>query len=272
MKPKPVLVAIALCLLGAVLPARAAGAGESGKPPRWYRIRENDTLAKIARRFYGNTDAWQDIKRANPGLDERRLEVGQRIFLPAPGAGGRPPAQPKPEQPPGSENPAPAESGPPGLEREDAVALAAYLVYLALSVPAAFFYEAFLLWLTVKLIRRRLVIREPTMWRALRGTFLTYLLGTVVSAALFGIFTLSAPLLEKSVAFMVLFVIFGGLAAIGWIWGTCAVLGRNYGLSTREGLLLWWAWHVSAALLVMLLFLVGGIIVAIVLGIVALFT
>ncbi len=47
-----------------------------------YVIRHGDTLAAIARRIYGNFRMVRAIERANPGLDPRRLRVGQKIRLP----------------------------------------------------------------------------------------------------------------------------------------------------------------------------------------------
>ncbi len=45
-------------------------------------IKKGDTLSGIARRFYGSTEAWDAIARANPGVDPDRLLVGMRLALP----------------------------------------------------------------------------------------------------------------------------------------------------------------------------------------------
>ncbi|MFW5845933.1 MAG: LysM peptidoglycan-binding domain-containing protein [Planctomycetota bacterium] len=49
---------------------------------RTYTIQAGDTLAKIAQRFYGEEQAFRRILEGNPGLNPRRLAVGQRIVLP----------------------------------------------------------------------------------------------------------------------------------------------------------------------------------------------
>ena len=47
-----------------------------------YVIKKNDTLWSIAKQVYGNGQRWQDILAANPGLDPKKLRVGQTIALP----------------------------------------------------------------------------------------------------------------------------------------------------------------------------------------------
>ena len=47
-----------------------------------YAVRAGDTLQSIASRLYGDAQRWRDIAKANPGLDPRRLPVGQKIKLP----------------------------------------------------------------------------------------------------------------------------------------------------------------------------------------------
>jgi LysM repeat protein len=49
-----------------------------------YTIRAGDSLRKIAARNYGSARQWHRITKANPGLDPRRLRVGQVIKLPGP--------------------------------------------------------------------------------------------------------------------------------------------------------------------------------------------
>ncbi len=56
--------------------APAPGAGGS------YTVKKGDTLWSIAQRTYGNGQRWQDIVAANPGLDPKKLRVGQTIVLP----------------------------------------------------------------------------------------------------------------------------------------------------------------------------------------------
>jgi nucleoid-associated protein YgaU len=47
-----------------------------------YIVRKNDTLASISRRIYGSERMIHALERANPGLDPRRMRIGQRIRLP----------------------------------------------------------------------------------------------------------------------------------------------------------------------------------------------
>ncbi|HEY8005654.1 MAG TPA: LysM domain-containing protein [Methylocella sp.] len=48
-----------------------------------YTIRADDSLRGIAVQFYGDARQWRRISTANPGLDPRRLRIGQEIKLPA---------------------------------------------------------------------------------------------------------------------------------------------------------------------------------------------
>jgi nucleoid-associated protein YgaU len=47
-----------------------------------YVVRKGDTLASISRRIYGNERMIHALERANPGLDPRRMRIGQKIRLP----------------------------------------------------------------------------------------------------------------------------------------------------------------------------------------------
>jgi nucleoid-associated protein YgaU len=47
-----------------------------------YVIQKGDTLWSIAKRTYGDGKRWADIQAANPGLDPKKLPVGQQIVLP----------------------------------------------------------------------------------------------------------------------------------------------------------------------------------------------
>jgi phage tail protein X len=62
-------------------PTGAPAAASTGAA-RSYRIAAGDTLARIARRLYGDAGMWRDLAKANPGLDPRRLRVGATIALP----------------------------------------------------------------------------------------------------------------------------------------------------------------------------------------------
>jgi len=47
-----------------------------------YTIQKGDSLWKIAETHYGNGQRWQDIAAANPGIDPKKLAVGQTLVLP----------------------------------------------------------------------------------------------------------------------------------------------------------------------------------------------
>jgi nucleoid-associated protein YgaU len=51
-------------------------------PGSTYTIKKGDTFIKIAREVYGDPSRMKDIAAANPGLDPRKLKVGQTIVLP----------------------------------------------------------------------------------------------------------------------------------------------------------------------------------------------
>jgi nucleoid-associated protein YgaU len=54
------------------------------KDPRkkFYTVKKGDTLAKIAARFYGDSDCWKKIARANDIRDPKKVKVGKKIKLP----------------------------------------------------------------------------------------------------------------------------------------------------------------------------------------------
>lgn len=52
-------------------------------PSQTYVIQRNDTLWAISTRFLGRGNRWREIVAANPGLDPRKLRIGQEIVLPA---------------------------------------------------------------------------------------------------------------------------------------------------------------------------------------------
>jgi LysM repeat protein len=47
-----------------------------------YTVVAGDSLRRIAARLYGDARHWRSIMKANPGLDPRRLRIGQVIKLP----------------------------------------------------------------------------------------------------------------------------------------------------------------------------------------------
>jgi len=51
-----------------------------------YTVKKGDTFIKIAREVYGDPSRMKDIIAANPGIEPRKLKVGQTIVLPDVGA------------------------------------------------------------------------------------------------------------------------------------------------------------------------------------------
>lgn len=47
-----------------------------------YTVEANDTLSKIAERFYGNAGLADFLAEANPGVDPYALRVGQELIIP----------------------------------------------------------------------------------------------------------------------------------------------------------------------------------------------
>jgi len=47
-----------------------------------YTVKKKDTLWSIASRLLGNGQRWRDIVAANPGLDPKKMAVGQTIQIP----------------------------------------------------------------------------------------------------------------------------------------------------------------------------------------------
>ena len=50
--------------------------------PAVYAVQKGDTLWNIAAKFYGDGQKWRDIVEANPGIDPKKLAVGQKIVIP----------------------------------------------------------------------------------------------------------------------------------------------------------------------------------------------
>jgi len=47
-----------------------------------HRIRKSETLSDVSKLYYGTNHEWRVILKANPGLDETKLQVGQEILVP----------------------------------------------------------------------------------------------------------------------------------------------------------------------------------------------
>ncbi len=51
--------------------------------PKKHKIVLNDTIEKIALKYYNDRGRVDEIMKANPGIDPRRLKIGDEIILPA---------------------------------------------------------------------------------------------------------------------------------------------------------------------------------------------
>ena len=68
---------------GPIVPPRAAPEPIPAEPAqRTYTIRKGDNLWKIAKDVYGDGQRWVDIRDANPGLNPKKMAIGQEIILP----------------------------------------------------------------------------------------------------------------------------------------------------------------------------------------------
>jgi len=254
-----------------LLLAAAAGAGERSapRPPCWYTVRSGDTLARISRRFYGKTELWQRIKRANPGLDERRLEVGTRIYIPAARGPLRPPAKGEPAEP---EEPLKLAPGPetPGLEDKFALAAMglAHVISALVALPLSFLLECFLLYLAARLLRRHLFLRDTSFKRAARGTLLSMLFGGLAAAAVIGVLFLALYwAMDNPAAVAVWSILSVLLGAVAWIYVNCKVLARNYGVSTGAGAVIFIVREVLGAVIGCGLALIVWLIMFLILGV-----
>ena len=74
---------------GPAAPSSAGPPAPSDRPsdasrgaPRLHVVEKGETLGKIARRYYGNADAWRRILDANPSVDPKRIRPGQALVVP----------------------------------------------------------------------------------------------------------------------------------------------------------------------------------------------
>ena len=67
-----------------VTPVSPPAPGPDARPPKaiLHRITSQDTLYSLARQHLGDAKRWPEIVKANPGLDPRKLKVGQVIVIP----------------------------------------------------------------------------------------------------------------------------------------------------------------------------------------------
>jgi nucleoid-associated protein YgaU len=65
-------------------PARASSSAVAATPTpgAWYRLAAGDTLSQVSQRAYGTARRADDIARANPALDPRRLAKGTLVYVP----------------------------------------------------------------------------------------------------------------------------------------------------------------------------------------------
>ncbi len=47
-----------------------------------HEVQRNDTLSSISKKFYGSTIHWKTIEKANPGIDPKKLKVGDVVRVP----------------------------------------------------------------------------------------------------------------------------------------------------------------------------------------------
>jgi nucleoid-associated protein YgaU len=79
-----------------------------------YVVQQGDTLSKLAQRFLGSSDQWQQIASANQIEDPKALRVGQRLTIPGASASG---AEPTGTQQPSQRNPSEERMQQPGGAR-----------------------------------------------------------------------------------------------------------------------------------------------------------
>ena len=63
-------------------PATEVESGADTARPATYTMKAGDTLWSIAAKHLGSGQRWKEIVKVNPGLDPRKLRVGQVIKLP----------------------------------------------------------------------------------------------------------------------------------------------------------------------------------------------
>lgn len=79
--------------------------GGSQVPIRLYRVKEGDTLQRIARKYLGDGTRWSELRALNPGLDPERIQPGTVIQVPGRDTGNPSPFAPPPEAVPAAPAP-----------------------------------------------------------------------------------------------------------------------------------------------------------------------
>jgi LysM repeat protein len=59
---------------------------------RTHKVAAGDKLEELAKRYLGSAARWPEIKRLNPGIDERNLRLGTELKIPEPGTPAKEPA------------------------------------------------------------------------------------------------------------------------------------------------------------------------------------
>ena len=68
---------------GVPLDPDTAAIDDSAAPSaRHHTISRGETLWSVALLHYGNGQRWRDIQEANPGIEPRKLRIGQEIVVP----------------------------------------------------------------------------------------------------------------------------------------------------------------------------------------------
>jgi uncharacterized protein len=65
-------------------PAPCVRCREKKPAPQTYTVQKGDTLARIAKKLYGDAARWREIAAANPALDTKKLAPGATLVLPPP--------------------------------------------------------------------------------------------------------------------------------------------------------------------------------------------
>lgn len=95
-RPVPVAIAVALCSLCLLAQeTHPDGEGEllktrvlvdfgrfAAAQPRTIHVEKGDTLGSLAKEHLGRASRHQEIAALNPGIDPKRLQIGQRLLLP----------------------------------------------------------------------------------------------------------------------------------------------------------------------------------------------
>jgi len=64
--------------------APAPGAGQAPRtPPGTHEVAKGETLETIAERYFGSKTRWKELLVLNPGLDPKRLQIGQVLRISA---------------------------------------------------------------------------------------------------------------------------------------------------------------------------------------------